>query len=96
MPFPAARITDLHLCAALMGVPGGPVATGSPNVLTGSLPQARAFQDNVTCVPGLVPIIMGSPTVFCNGTMAVPIVGNATACGGNVVSPGMLTVLIGP
>lgn len=70
--------------------------TGSPNVLTGGLPQARQFQDNVLCVAGPVPIILGSPTVLVNGTMAVPIVNNATACGGVVVSPGCLTVLIGP
>jgi uncharacterized Zn-binding protein involved in type VI secretion len=97
MPFPAARVTDLHACAATAGIPGGPVMPPcAVTVLTGMLPQARALMDQVLCVAGPVPIVMGSPTVLVNNMMAVRIVGNATACGGMVVAPGCLTVLIGP
>jgi hypothetical protein len=52
--------------------------------------------DQVACVAGPVPIVMGSPTVFVNNMMAVRIVLNATGCGGVVVAPGWPTVLIGP
>jgi uncharacterized Zn-binding protein involved in type VI secretion len=54
--------------------------------------------DQVICVAGPVPIVMGSPTVYVNNMMAVRIIGNATACGGVVMAPGALTppVLIGP
>lgn len=65
-------------------------------VITGGLPQARALMDQVACVAGPVPIVMGSPTVFVNNMMAVRIVLNATGCGGVVVAPGWPTVLIGP
>ena len=54
--------------------------------------------DQVTCVAGPVPIVLGSPTVLVNYMMAVRIVMNATGCGGVIVAPGALTppVLIGP
>ena len=99
MGFPAARVTDLHACALTLGIPAGPVAPPcAVTVLTCGLPQARALIDQVICVAGPVPIVMGSPTVYVNNMMAVRIIGNATACGGVVMAPGALTppVLIGP
>jgi uncharacterized Zn-binding protein involved in type VI secretion len=97
MPMPAARLTDLHACAATMGAPAGPVMPPcAVTVLTGGLPQARALIDQVMCVVGPVPIAMGSPTVLVNNMMAVRIVQDPTMCGGVVVSPGCLTVIIGP
>ena len=97
MPFPAVRVTDLHACTLTMGIPAGPVLPPcAVTVLTGMLPQARALMDQVTCVAGPVPIVMGSPTVFVNNMMAVRIIANATACGGVVMAPGCLTVMIGP
>ena len=97
MPFPAARVTDLHACTLTAGIPAGPVLPPcAVTVITGMLPQARALMDQVACAAGPVPIVMGSPTVLVNNMMAVRIVGNATACGGVVMAPGCFTVLIGP
>ena len=97
MGMPAARVTDLHACALTLGIPAGPVLPPcAVTVITGGLPQARALMDQVACVAGPVPIVMGSPTVFVNNMMAVRIVLNATGCGGVVVAPGWPTVLIGP
>ncbi|MBX3503253.1 MAG: PAAR domain-containing protein [Alphaproteobacteria bacterium] len=99
MPMPAARVTDLHACALTLGIPAGPILPPcAVTVLTCSLPQARAFMDQVACVAGPIPIVLGSPTVLVNNMPAVRIVMNATGCGGVVMAPGALTppVLIGP
>lgn len=99
MGMPAARVTDLHACTLTLGIPAGPIIPPcAVTVLTCSLPQARAPMDQVACVAGPVPIVLGSPTVLVNNMMAVRIVMNATACGGVVVALGALTppVLIGP
>jgi uncharacterized Zn-binding protein involved in type VI secretion len=45
MSFPAARITDMHVCPLVTGlVPhvGGPIVKGMPTVLTGKMPQAAS------------------------------------------------------
>jgi uncharacterized Zn-binding protein involved in type VI secretion len=92
---PAARATDMHTCPESDGpVPhiGGPIITGSPNVLIGGLPAARVG-DPVTCVGPLDTIAMGSTMVLINGMPAARM-GDQTAHGGVIVG-GMATVLIG-
>ena len=49
---PAARLTDMHTCPMVTGVVphvGGPIITGSPTVITGSMLQARVT-DKLICV----------------------------------------------
>lgn len=96
MPMPAARMTDLHACAMTSGAPAGPILPPcAVTVLTGSLPQAR-MGDLVTCVPPPgPPIAFGSPTVLVCGQPAARLL-DPTACGGMIVVPGCVTVLIGP
>jgi uncharacterized Zn-binding protein involved in type VI secretion len=92
---PAARITDMHTCPESDGpVPhvGGPIISGSPNVLIGGLPAARVT-DKLTCVGPPDVIAMGSPTVLINGLPAARM-GDQTAHGGVIVD-GCGTVLIG-
>ncbi len=95
---PASRITDMHVCPMLTpGLPpiphvGGPIIMGSPNVLTGSLPQARVT-DQCVCVGPPDIIVKGSMTVLVNSLPAARI-GDMTAHGGTVVL-GLPTVLIG-
>ncbi|NKC34112.1 PAAR domain-containing protein [Falsiroseomonas selenitidurans] len=95
---PASRITDMHLCPMVTpGVPpiphvGGPVLTGSPNVLTGKLPQAR-ISDMCLCVGPPDVIVKGSMTVLVNKLPAARI---GDMCGhGGVLVMGFPTVLIG-
>ncbi|HQT90204.1 MAG TPA: PAAR domain-containing protein [Acidiphilium sp.] len=92
---PAARATDMHTCPDTDGpIPhvGGPIASGSPNVLIGGLPAARVT-DPLTCVGPPDTIVMGSPTVLINGLPAARM-GDQTAHGGVIVG-GLPTVLIG-
>jgi uncharacterized Zn-binding protein involved in type VI secretion len=95
---PAARITDMHTCPMVIpGTPpiphvGGPVAKGSPNVLTGKLPQARVG-DMAVCVGPPDTIAKGSSGVFVNKMPAARI-GDPTAHGGTIVA-GFPTVIIG-
>lgn len=92
---PAARITDMHVCAMATGlVPhvGGPITTGMPTVITGGMPQAR-ITDICVCVGPPDVIVKGSPTVLVGGLMAARI-GDLTAHGGTIVT-GFPTVLIG-
>ena len=95
---PAARITDMHTCPMVIpGTPpiphvGGPVAKGSPNVLTGKLPQARVG-DKAVCVGPPDTIAKGSSGVFVNKKAAARI-GDPTAHGGTIVA-GLPTVIIG-
>jgi type VI secretion system secreted protein VgrG len=92
---PAARITDMHVCPMITGVVphvGGPITLGSPNVIVGSMPQAR-ISDVVTCVGPPDMIVLGSFTVLVNNMPAARM-GDATAHGGNIVV-GFPTVLIG-
>jgi uncharacterized Zn-binding protein involved in type VI secretion len=71
---------------------GGPIITGSPNVITGFMPQARVT-DTLVCVGPPDVIVKGSPTVFVNSLMAARI-GDLTVHGGVIVS-GFPTVIIG-
>jgi uncharacterized Zn-binding protein involved in type VI secretion len=92
---PAARISDMHTCPAVTGVVphvGGPIVSGSSNVLTGSIPQAR-ITDKCVCVGPPDMIVQGSATVFVNGLPAARI-GDMTTHGGVIVA-GLPTVLIG-
>lgn len=90
--FPAARITDLHTCAITFGVPTPIAGICSPNVITMGLPQAR-ITDLVACMPGNQ-IALGSMTVLVNGLPAARVT-SVTSCGGIVLPPCALTVLIG-
>lgn len=92
---PAARIGDMHICPMVTGVVphvGGPVVLGAPNVLVGSMPQAR-ISDMVTCTGPPDAITGCSPTVLVAGMPAARM-GDLTAHGGNIVL-GCFTVLIG-
>lgn len=92
---PAARLNDPHVCALVtVLVPhlGGPVLMGSPNVITGGMPQSR-IGDMCLCVGPPDVIAMGSMTVIVNGMPAAR-VGDITAHGGTILV-GMPTVLIG-
>lgn len=86
---PAARIADLHACP-LHG--GGPVITGSPNVLIGGLPAAT-LGDMCTCVGPPDVIVQGSFSVLINGKPAARL-GDATTHGGKITL-GCFSVLIG-
>ncbi|MCV0397642.1 MAG: PAAR domain-containing protein [Rhizobiaceae bacterium] len=93
---PAARISDMHTCPLVSPGPvphvGGPIITGSPNVLTGYMPQARVT-DKCICTGPTDVIVKGSPTVLVNNLMASRI-GDMTVHGGVIVT-GQFNVLIG-
>lgn len=93
--FPAARLTDMHVCPAFTGpVPhvGGPiVAPGAPTVLIGKLPAARV-SDMCVCVGPPDSIVAGSAKVMIMNLPAARIT-SSCAHGGMVVA-GFPTVLI--
>ncbi|MGF1688238.1 PAAR domain-containing protein [Photobacterium japonica] len=83
---PAARLNDNHSCPAYSGKTphvGGPIAAGSPNVLIGGMPAARAG-DMLICNGPPDTISAGSASVFINGKPAARM-GDKTAHGGVVV-----------
>lgn len=86
---PAARVTDLIVSTATVGVPTPIIPPGAPTVLIGGLPAARLGD---TC--GVDAIVKGSATVLIGGMPAARIA-DLTASGGAVMPPGALTVLIG-
>ena len=94
----AARGFDMHICPMVTpGLPpiphvGGPILTGSPTVLTGSLPQARV-SDMCLCVGPPDTITLGSVTVLVGGLPAARM-GDMCSHGGTI-SMGYPTVLIG-
>lgn len=99
MGFPAARLTDMHVCPmqtpAVPPIPhvGGPIiGPGCPTVLIGNMP-ASVMGDSCTCVGPPDSLIMGSTTVLIGSKPAIRI-GDSSAHGGTVVA-GMPTVLIG-
>jgi uncharacterized Zn-binding protein involved in type VI secretion len=95
MSKPAARISDMHVCPLFDGPKphvGGPISLGSPNVLIGGLPAARAT-DLVVCVGPPDMIALGSTTVLINNLPAARL-GDTTAHGGTIVI-GFPQVLIG-
>lgn len=86
---PAARVTDMIVSTATMGVPTPIIPPGAPTVLIGGLPAARMGD---TC--GVDAIVKGSATVMIGGMPAAR-VADLTASGGAIIPPGALTVLIG-
>jgi uncharacterized Zn-binding protein involved in type VI secretion len=96
MPFPAARLTDNHVCpmvTALVPHVGGPVAApGAPTVLIGMMPAAKVG-DMAVCVGPPDSIVMGAVTVL---VMNMPLARLTSNCahGGLIVGPGCPTVLV--
>lgn len=86
---PAARVTDMIVSTATLGVPTPILPPGAPTVLIGGLPAARLGD---TC--GVDAIVKGSATVMIGGLPAARIA-DLTASGGVVMPPGAPTVLIG-
>ncbi|HQU31007.1 MAG: PAAR domain-containing protein [Planctomycetia bacterium] len=86
---PAARVTDMIVSTATLGVPTPIIPPGAPTVLIGGLPAARLGD---TC--GVDAIVKGSATVMIGGMPAAR-VADITASGGAIIPPGALTVLIG-
>jgi murein DD-endopeptidase MepM/ murein hydrolase activator NlpD/uncharacterized Zn-binding protein involved in type VI secretion len=82
---PAVRIGDLHTCSG----GGGAVSGGSPSVLIGGQPAARAGD---SACPGEI-ITKGSPTVFIGGKPAARV--GDTSTGAGVLAMGLPTVIIG-
>ena len=64
---PAARISDMHTCPMVNPGPvphvGGPVSSGSPDVLIGYIPAARVG-DSAVCVPAVDSISTTSSSRF--------------------------------
>jgi uncharacterized Zn-binding protein involved in type VI secretion len=86
---PAARITDLIVSTATVGVPTSIIPPGVPTVLIGGLPAAKLGD---TC--GVDAIVKGSATVLIGGMPAARVL-DLTAAGGAITGPGCPTVLIG-
>lgn len=93
---PAARIADFHTCPMVNPGPvphvGGPVASGSPDVIIGFMPAARKT-DTAICVPAVDAIKKGSSGVVINNLDAARI-GDPTNHNGVIVM-GCPTVIIG-
>lgn len=85
----AARVSDVIVSTATVGVPTPIIPPCAPTVLIGGLPAARLGD---SC--GADVIILGSMTVLIGGLPAARI-GDATAGGGAVLGPGAFTVMIG-
>jgi uncharacterized Zn-binding protein involved in type VI secretion len=96
MGLPAARVSDMHVCALVTGVVphvGGPILPpGAITVLIGGLPAARVG-DMCVCVGPPDVIALGSFTVLI-GNMPAARMGDLTAHAGTIVM-GYPTVLIG-
>ena len=96
MGFPAARLTDMHVCPMVTGVVphvGGPITgPGCPTVLIQALPAAR-ISDMLTCVGPPDTIAAGSSSVLI-GSMPAARMLDTCAHGGAIVL-GCFTVLIG-
>jgi uncharacterized Zn-binding protein involved in type VI secretion len=97
--FPAARVTDFHMCPMITpGVPpiphvGGPILPPCEiTVLTGGLPQARAT-DMALCVGPPDMIVMGSVTVLVGGLPCARIMDPEMH--GGMIMLGEFTVLVG-
>jgi uncharacterized Zn-binding protein involved in type VI secretion len=95
--YPAARVTDPHVCSKVEPGPvphvGGPILPlCAPKVVTGNQPQAR-LSDLAICVGPPDCIAMGSSTVLVHGLPAARL-NDKTAHGGAIVI-GLDSVLIG-
>ncbi|MFZ6185232.1 PAAR domain-containing protein [Nannocystis pusilla] len=94
----AARISDLHVCPKVEPVPhvGGPIFSGSANVIIGFMPAAREG-DSVVCYP-LGPadkIRKGSATVLINSRPAARRSDPCVHISGDLIATGCPTVVIG-
>jgi len=85
----AARVSDIIVSTATVGVPMPIIPPGAPTVLIGGLPAARLGD---SC--GADAIVMSSMTVLIGGLPAARI-GDATGGGGAIIGPGPFTVMIG-
>ncbi len=89
-------MSDMHVCPAVCPGPaphvGGPIISGSNNVIVGNLPAAR-MGDSAVCACAVDKIVKGSATVLINNKMAARI-GDSCAHGGAIVA-GLPTVMIG-
>lgn len=96
MGFPAARVTDMHVCPLVTGVVphvGGPILPPcAVTVLIGGLPAARVG-DMATCAGPPDVIVLGSFTVLTCGMPQARML-DMTAHGGTIVM-GCPTVLVG-
>lgn len=96
MAFPAARLTDMHVCpmvTVLVPHVGGPISgPGAPTVLIGGLPAA-CVGDMAVCVGPPDSIVKGSATVLIGGRPAARML-DSCAHGGSIVL-GCFTVMIG-
>lgn len=96
----AARISDSHVCPKVEPGPvphvGGPIFSGSANVIIGFLPAARV-DDSVICFP-LGPsdrIESGSTSVLINHRAAARKTDPCVHIGGDMIVGGCPTVIIG-
>lgn len=96
----AARISDFHVCPKVEPGPvphvGGPIFSGSANVIVGFLPAARKG-DSVVCFP-VGPsdrIQQGSATVLINHRQAARRTDPAVHIGGDRIVGGCPSVVIG-
>jgi len=96
MGFPAARLTDLHVCpmvTVLVPHVGGPISgPGAPTVLISGLPAARV-SDMAVCVGPPDVIAKGSTTCMISGLPAARMLD--TCAHGGMIALGAPTVLIG-
>jgi len=97
--FPAARVTDMHICPMVTpGVPpiphvGGPILPPcAVTVLIGMLPAARVT-DMALCIGPPDMIAKGSTTCFINYLPAARILDNEIH--GGMIILGCFTVLVG-
>jgi len=94
----AARISDFHVCPHPGPAPhvGGPIHSGSANVIIGFLPAAREG-DSIVCFP-LGPadrIKQGSSTVLINSRQAARRTDPGSHISGDMIAAGCPTVIIG-
>jgi len=96
MGFPAARLTDMHVCpmvTVLVPHVGGPISgPGAPTVIIGGMPAA-CVGDMCVCVGPPDAIVMGSTTVIIGGRPAARM--TSQCAHGGLVVLGCPTVLIG-
>ncbi|MEO8452116.1 MAG: PAAR domain-containing protein, partial [Gemmatimonadota bacterium] len=94
--FPAARVTDMHVCPMMTGpVPhvGGPILPpGVPNVLIAGLPAA-VVTSMCLCVGPPDTVVHGSTCCLFAGKPAARMTDQCTH--GGIIVAGCLTVLIG-
>lgn len=95
--FPAARLTDNHVCPMVTGVVphvGGPISgPGAATVLIGGMPAA-VMGDICVCTGPPDTIAKGSGTVMIMNKPAARLM-DTCAHGGMIVGPGCPTVIIG-